>query len=143
MRIKAEHIEEEPINLMPLIDMVFLLLIFFLVATTIAQEEREIAVQLPGAAAVEPLSAPPQQLIINILEDGQTKVAGTIYTRPQLSAVLTSLSQNESEREVLIRADLRSIHKHLASVVSLCSKAGITEFKIGYIIEEPQPQKTH
>ena len=62
MRIRDTSGEEEAsLNMTPLIDMVFLLLIFFLVATTFAQEERKLDIQLPATATIQPLSAPPQR----------------------------------------------------------------------------------
>lgn len=141
MRIKIEQTDEEAaVNLMPLIDMVFLLLIFFLVATTIAQEEREIAVQLPGTSTVEPLSATPKQLIINIRSDGTLRVAGQTYDAAELDALLGRIAGDQPQREVLIRADERSIHKYFAGVANLCRKVGIDEVKIGYIVDEPTSQ---
>lgn len=140
MRIRQEQSEEEaPINLMPLIDMVFLLLIFFLVATTFAQEEREINIQLPGTSLAQALSAPPQQVIINILADGTTKVGGRTYDRRQLSDMLSRVADEQPDREVLIRADERSIVKYFAGVAGLCRRVGINEVKIGYILEQPRP----
>jgi len=132
--------DEEPINLMPLIDMVFLLLIFFLVATTIASEERELNMQLPTTAAAQPLNAPPPQLIINILEDGTMKVAGDAYDRDQLAGVLVNVATNEPDRKILIRADLNSIHMHLAAVLTLCVESGIDESNIGYLFQQPGNQ---
>ncbi len=141
MRIRDLTSEsEEPINLMPLIDMVFLLLIFFLVATTIAQEEREVNIQLPATADVQPLSAPPKQVIINIQADGTPKISGREYTRSALLELLEQVARNEPDREVLIRADERSLHKYFAGVASVCRRAGIDEVKIGYILEQAQPQ---
>ena len=70
------HEQEEPYNLVPLTDMVFNLLIFFMAATTFAQVEKELGIELPQASALTPLSAPPKQLIINIEQDGQIIVAG-------------------------------------------------------------------
>lgn len=137
MRIRQEQGEQEPpVNLMPLIDMVFLLLIFFLVATTFAQEEREINLQLPSTSLVQPISAPPRQVIINILADGRTKVSGRVCTREQLEAMLRSVVRDEPDREVLIRADERSIVKYFAGVASLCRKVGIGELKLGFILEQ-------
>ena len=75
MRIRQTNVQEDaPINLMPLLDMVFLLLIFFLIATTFAQEERDTSIQLPGTSMAEPIAAPPHQVIINIRSDGTTAV---------------------------------------------------------------------
>jgi len=137
MRIRTKFQPEAPPNLMPLIDMVFLLLIFFLVATTFSQEEREIAAQLPAAAReINPMSAPPRQLIINILHDGTIKVSGKTVTRERISAMLAQVAGDEPDRNVMVRADKRSIHQHFAWVVSEARYRGIKEVKIGYIVEE-------
>lgn len=143
MRIRGPGEEQEtPINLMPLIDMVFLLLIFFLVATSFAQEERDQRVKLPITSSPEPLSAPPRQVIINILHDGTTKVGGRLYERDKLQGLLARVAKNEPDRMVLIRADERSIHKYFAGVASLCRRVGIDEVKIGYILQGPEAQAT-
>ena len=136
MRIhKPETDEEAPINLMPLIDMVFLLLIFFLVATTIAQEEREQALQLPPDARSQSLSDPPKQIIINIMKDGTLKVSGKAYAPNDLATMLEQVAENEPNREVLIRADELSIHRYFAGVARMCRQVGINELKIGYVFD--------
>ena len=141
MRIRDSQGEQDmPINLMPLIDMVFLLLIFFLVATSFAQEERDQRVKLPITSSPKPLSAPPRQVIINVLADGTTTIGGRAYPPDKLQALLRRVSHNEPNRMVLIRADQRSIHKYFAGVVRLCLKAGINEVKIGYIVQGPEAQ---
>ena len=82
MRIKDPLSEpEEPFNLIPLTDMVFNLLIFFMAATSFTQIEKEMAVQLPKTAPFQTMSAPPKQLVINIKADGSTVVAGKTYER--------------------------------------------------------------
>ena len=135
MRIRPSPLQEEaPVNLMPLIDMVFLLLIFFLVATTFAQEERDTSLQLPGTSVLRPLSAVPQQVIINITADGATKVGGRIYSRKELAEMLSRVARTQPDRQVLIRADERSLHRHFAGVADLCRKVGIDELKIGYLL---------
>ena len=141
MRIRGpEDDQDTPVNLMPLIDMVFLLLIFFLVATSFAQEERDQRVKLPITSSPKPLSAPPRQVIINILHDGSTKVGGRIHSREELVALLGRVSRDEPDRMVLVRADERSLHKYFAGVASLCKKVGINELKIGYIWQGPHAQ---
>ena len=142
MRIRCPQGEsgEEPVNLMPLLDMVFLLLIFFLVATSFAQEERDQRVRLPVTSSPKPLSAPPRQVIINILADGTTKVGARAYEREELQKLLARVAKNEPERMVLIRADEQSLHKYFAGVASLCRNVGINEVKIGYIFQGPQAQ---
>ena len=135
MRIRHESESEAPPNLMPLIDMVFLLLIFFLVATTFSQEERDLDVQLPSTATAQPLSAPPQQLIINILQDGTMKVSGRTLNLQQLSDMLHRVARDEPNRTVLIRADERSLHRYFARAANLCRQSGINPLNIGYLAD--------
>ena len=135
----TETEQEEPLNMTPLIDMVFLLLIFFLVATTFRQEERELGVQLPNLSSNAPLSAVPTQLVINIHEDGRLIVSGSTYGDTELEELLTQVATRDPSREVLIRADERSMHRYFANVASICRRAGVDEVKIGYIVQEPTP----
>lgn len=139
MRIRdKQDVQEEPINLLPLIDTLFFLLMFFLVGTQFKEEERDIGVQLPGLSSSQPLSALPQQLIINIREDGQAIVAGKVYGTEELGGMLKSMADSGTGREVLIRADERSMHRYFAGVAALARRAGINEVKIGYVVEEPR-----
>ena len=74
MLIQAEnenHALGASIELTPLIDMVFLLLIFFLVATTFHQTEREMQIALPVASSSAPISAMMQELIVNVDVEGR------------------------------------------------------------------------
>jgi biopolymer transport protein ExbD len=137
VRIREQSYEEESgVNLTPLIDMVFLLLIFFLVATKFAQEERDAKVNLPKAGPERPMSEAPSQLIINILRDGSLTVGGGPVSWQQLGDVLAETARNAPHRTVLIRADEKSYHMYYAEVVRLCHYVGIAEAKIGYLIDE-------
>ena len=139
MQIRQTQSDEEPaVNLMPLIDMVFLLLIFFLIATTFAQEERDANVQLPASQEEQPLSAPPQQLIINIRANGEIMIGTqTLKDYADLQKMLIRVVDADPAREVLIRCDERAIHKYFAAVVRLCREVGINQAKIGYMFTEP------
>ena len=139
MRIVHEPPEEGfPINLTNMIDVFLMLLIFFLVATTFAREERDARVQLPGAASVRPISAPPRDLVINILQDGSISILGNPVNAADLSAMLMRIAKEDPERNVLIRADERSLMKYFAGVARICRAAGVNELKIGYVVEKPE-----
>ena len=137
MRIRDPHTEtEEPYNLVPLTDMVFNLLIFFLCATTFVQIEKDLKVQLPKTtSAFAPLSAPPKQLIINIRKDGTITVAGKDYALDALSPVVKSAAESNPEQTVIVRADEQSIMKYFAGVARTSRSAGIKEARIVYLDE--------
>ena len=127
---------EEPINMTSMMDMVFNLLIFFLVATTMAQEELDMQVKLPHSSSTRALSAPPKQLVINIQEDGTVVVSTQTYNDAALAEMLGRVARDEPDRNVLIRADKDGAFGHFAHVVDMCHQAGISEAKIGYLREQ-------
>jgi biopolymer transport protein ExbD len=138
MHIRADAGQDDsPINLTPMMDVVFNLLIFFLVATQIVQEEREMAVKLPETTQAEADQAPPRQLILNIREDGTVVVSGKPHDIAALSQMLAGVAKERPARNILIRADERSTFKHFADVMDLCRRAGIAEAKIGYVQQSP------
>jgi biopolymer transport protein ExbD len=138
MRIHDPHSEnEEPYNLVPLTDMVFNLLIFFMCATTFVQIEKDLKVQLPKASgAFVPISAPPKQLVINIQQDGTTTISGKTYEPAALSALVASSVKGNPEQIVIIRADERSIMKYFAAVAQTCRQAGVREARVVYLGEK-------
>jgi len=139
MRIKPpQDNSEDPLNMTPMIDMVFNLLIFFLVATTLSAEEREHTVQLPTTGAPQALSQPPKELIINIDRDGSTKVNGKTVERDALRTLLAEAKAEKPPRNVLIRADQESIHRYFAGVAALCHEVGISNLNIGYVFDKPK-----
>ena len=141
MRIHDPHTEsEEPYNLVPLTDMVFNLLIFFMCATTFVQIEKDLKVQLPKASSTfVPISAPPKQLVINIEQDGATTVAGKTYSEPDLASLVASAVKVNPDQTVIIRADERSIMKYFAAVAQSCRRAGVKETRVVYLGEKPSP----
>jgi biopolymer transport protein ExbD len=137
MRIKDPQSEgEEPYNLVPLTDMVFNLLIFFMCATTFAQVEKELSVQLPQASSsFKPLSAAPEQLIINVKEDGSAIVAGRTYDLSALAELVAAALKRDDRLSVIVRADERAIVRHFAAVASTCRHAGVQEARLSYLDE--------
>ncbi len=120
MRLPPAEAESEGPNLTPVIDIVFLLLIFFLVATQFDEEEREIATRLAEVVDAQPLTKPPQELIVNILQEGTYKVHGKIYQEEALGQLLHDLSLKNPHQSVQIRADERVPFRYPARVMSLC-----------------------
>jgi len=140
MRIRERENEDEaPINLMPLIDMVFLLLIFFLVATTISQEERDLSLTLPELSEPRALSDVPKQMIINIRPNGDFRIDKQILDATQLQAALHNYVDRRPDAEVLIRADEQSIHRYFADVMAMCHAAGISEPRVAFLPPPKQP----
>ena len=134
MRIHDISEAEEPYNLVPLTDMVFNLLIFFLCATTFVQIEKDLAVQLPKTSSeFTPLSAAPRELIINITKDGSNVVNGKTYADPELSKLVAASVKGRPDQTVIIRADENSVMRYFAHVAEICRNQHVNSAKLVYL----------
>lgn len=129
MRLPPPEAESEGPNLTPIIDVVFLLLIFFLVATRFDQEEREISTRLAEVVKAQPLSMPPNEIIINISEKGEYLVVGETLDQQALADFLHDLSiKNPGTQTVQIRADERVPFGFPARVMGICEEERIEHY---------------
>lgn len=129
MRLPDAEPEGEGHNLTPLIDVVFLLLIFFLVATRFDQEEREISTRLAEVAKAQPLSMPPNEVIVNITDKGEYVVLGETLDEDALSGFFHDLSiKNPGTQTVQIRADERVPFRFPARVMGICERERIEHY---------------
>lgn len=133
MRLPPENTDQDGPNLTPVIDVVFLLLIFFLVATRYDQEERELDITLPEVAQAQPLSMTPE-LIINVSEEGKYHVVRNEYSEPQLAQLIAESKKNNPHQSALIRGDGESALKFAVRVMGMCNKAGM-DYRIAALQE--------
>jgi len=123
MRLPEADSEAEGPNLTPVIDIVFLLLIFFLVATRFHQEEKHLPVQL--ASAVEPRSrtSGARVFVINVTKEGQYVFRGQKLNRYQVDDLIRQDKQNnpqQAAQSVQIRPDHRTPFGPIAVVMGIC-----------------------
>ncbi|MCA9239631.1 MAG: biopolymer transporter ExbD [Planctomycetales bacterium] len=119
------------LSLTPLIDVVFLLLIFFLVASRFEQEERAMEVDLPQVAQNEPTVFPGQEYFVTITPDGNYFMDGKRMSLAVLRAQLKSISQaNPGKQSVTIRADQNASAAALVLALDACNQADIRQKNI-------------
>ncbi len=116
-----------PIDLTPVIDMVFLLLIFFLVATTFHQTEREMKIALPFANSSAPISRLLQELVINVDVEGRIIVNGRQLTGDELRILVKDAVAVNPEQQVTVRGDRNAAYAAVVTVLDVCKGAGIQE----------------
>ena len=112
--------EAKEINVAPLIDMVFILLIFFLVTTSFVAET---GVTVDRAAAVTATSLERENILISIDAHGNLYMEGKALRLPSLGAMVRQ-QVSATGRPVVIIADAASRHDTLMSVLDECKKAG-------------------
>ncbi len=109
------------INISPLIDIVFILLIFFIV-TTVFLEETGVEVDKPTAASSQQLEK--QSILIAITAEGQIYHAGQQLTLQGLRSVLQRKLRNNEDTPVIIRPDTNGRNGRLVAVMDIASQAG-------------------
>ncbi|MDP6380198.1 MAG: biopolymer transporter ExbD, partial [Phycisphaerae bacterium] len=112
MTFRESEREEDRLELTPLIDCIFLLLIFFLVTTSFYKLERELTVNLPQSSEGEAREKePPSEIIINVLKDGTLYVNRVEKSYDELLQVLTDAVEKFPGIPVIIRGDELAYHK--------------------------------
>lgn len=128
MIISTEQDSQSPsIDLAPLIDMVFLLLIFFLVATTFQQSEREMQILLPEAESAAPITMSLREIVINVAADGSIVVGGATRTTEELRELVAQAVESNPDQKVSVRADRGVAYGLVASVLDACKSAGVND----------------
>lgn len=126
---------EVSVDLTPIIDMVFLLLIFFLVATTFQQTEREMKVALPAAASAGPITASLREIVVNVDAMGRIIVAGRALSHEDLRALIGDAVQANPQQKVTIRGDRTVAYAAIVSVLDACKSSGIQEPFLDTVLE--------
>ena len=123
MRLPPPDPDSDGPNLTPVIDVVFLLLIFFLVATKFDQQERLVSINLAEIFKPEPMAVGSKEVIINITKEGKYFVGDQALTEVTLADVLHGVAiSNPGQRNVQIRADQEVQFKHPLTVMGLCKQ---------------------
>lgn len=129
--MKALQEEENfEIPMTSLIDVVFLLLIFFLVATNFTRREMDHAVTLPQSESGVKPSNVPTRLVINIREDGTLVVNGRIMVEDELRGLVTDFAAAHPERPAVIRADARVTYQAVMKVFGICRSGGVQSINL-------------
>lgn len=118
-------------NLTPLIDVVFLLLIFIMVTARFEQEDRQLDVALPTASEAKPLTAETSQVFVNIDDQGNYVLDGKTLRADEVEAALRqAAADHPANVRVIIRADGRVPFEFVVSVMDICNRSGIADYSV-------------
>jgi len=125
MRMLGRTETKFDIAMTPLIDMMFLLIIFFLVSTAFIDPERDQAVRLPEASKGSAAQKQDEDIVVNIRQGGVLVVNERILTIDQLEKQLAAAARKNPKQIVKIRGDALAYHKQVVRVLEACQKAKI------------------
>ena len=138
-RFKNRSSGKRVIDMTPMIDCVFQLLLFFMIASRFEEEskvsgEGSLDANLPDAVAAMPMVMRPKEMIVNINVRGEYYVGGDLHTEAQLAERLQRAGvNNPGNQPIVIRGDERADWKFIARVMSLCNQAGIRDYRVAVL----------
>ena len=131
MKFRRRAREELELNLTPLIDVVFLLLIFFMVSTTF-QKESEISLQLPKASE-DPVEVPAEQLEVVVNAAGKFFINDTELVNTDIETLrqaLFDLTGGQRDVPITIRADAQTPHQAVVTAMDAAAQLGLSRMSI-------------
>ena len=131
MRFKTKTRSKAPaLALTSMLDVIFLLLCFFVTASVFSQWESEISIKLPNATTAEMPERMPGEIILNLSREGLVSVNGRTLGHDELKGKLSRIARFYPGQPVIIRADRDTKYDFLVKVIDTCRAADIWNFSL-------------
>lgn len=118
-------------NMTPMIDVVFLLIIFFLVSSHLAKQESQLELELPTAVmSDDDIEVDTPRVTVNVKSDGSLWLAGRVIERAQLQTTFANVKKKEGPNiEVRIRSSRSAPYSAVEPIMLACTKCGVWNVK--------------
>ena len=113
-----------------MLDVIFLLLCFFVAVSVFSQWENEISIKLPSAETSDEPDRLPGEIIVNLAKDGTVVVNGKLLELADLQARLKKVAKFYPGQPVIIRADKELAYEKLVKVIDTCRAADVWNFSL-------------
>jgi biopolymer transport protein ExbD len=125
------------IQLIPLIDIMFFCLIFFMILSAYYHVEAQLDITVPKSAHSTDVAKSTNTIVINVSSSGTYTVNGEAYDAAHLDSLLKQLKSLSQEQAVIIRADEKTFHKYIIETLDICARNNIQD--ISFATSEGQP----
>jgi len=120
----------------PMIDIMFLLLIFFMTAAVYAQWEKKIGIKVPVTQTYDAGMRSEGEIIINIEADGGIFIGTAKITEQRLYNLLSDAAPEYQNQPIIIRADAETKHRDVMKIMDICRKVGIWNISFAVLPEQ-------
>ena len=127
---KNKRSQAPAVQMASLMDVVFLLLCFFVTSSVFSQWETEVAITLPTAKSATIPGRMPGEIILNLNADGKVSVNGHALSLEEVTKRLTRIAENFPGQPVVIRADKTCSYETLMSLIDACRTANVWNFSL-------------
>jgi biopolymer transport protein ExbD len=118
------------INLTPMLDVVFNLIVFFMVGTKFVEMDRSIQVDVPKVSDAGPLTSAPVRRVVTVTREGETALDGRTMSLGEVTSELAAARKEYPELAVLVKGDGEGRFQSVADALSACTRAGIADTSI-------------
>lgn len=132
MPLKTSELEEPSLNLTSMLDIVMLLIIFFMLSTQFREEEKQYDVKLPAVADATALTGQPDELVVNVAADGTITVRTEQVSLEDLEAVMREAHDRFPGQAVILRGDGSGQYQHVMDAMSACRRGGIKNLSLAH-----------
>ncbi len=136
------HLDEQPsLNMTPMIDIVFLLIIFFMVGTKfteLSESEQTIPLNVPKISKAGAMSPAPKKKVINVFKSGSITLDNHPVSIPELTQQLTHAHKQYNKLGVIVRGDGEGNFQRVASVLGAVREAGISDMGISVRLNQTE-----
>jgi biopolymer transport protein ExbD len=125
MKFQKSQLEPAAMQLAPMIDIVFLLLIFFIVTWQFSRSETELKISVPSSQEGADPKRVLGEIIVNVRANGEVVVEGQVMSQDQLKQKLSAIARQHQNQPVRLRGDSKAEYQMMVEVIDTCQKAGI------------------
>ncbi|NNE93047.1 MAG: biopolymer transporter ExbD [Verrucomicrobiales bacterium] len=136
MKFRDQRQETAELELAPMMDVVFLLLIFFIVTWQFARFERDMDISVPAAEEAGDTPRQVGEIIVNVREGGEIILNGSEVSEDQLLSRLNRISQEFPDQAVILRGHATADFQYIINVLDQIKKAGI--WNVAFATTQPE-----
>ncbi len=136
--MKFQNREPQPaaMQMAPMIDIVFLLLIFFIVTWQFSREEMDLKIAVPTSEEGADPKRVLGEIVLNVRADGSVSVWGETTSKDQLKDTLSAIATQHENQPVRVRGDATTPFQRIVEVIDTCQQAGI--WNISFATQRPE-----
>ena len=139
MKLRARRVEDPDINLISLIDILLVLVLFFMLSATFVQEGR-LRIELPQARLMPESHQGPENIVVVVTQNGSYRVNDRDLvnaSRETLRAAVLKIAGTSRDARITLRADGRATHQSVVTAMDVLGRLGFAELNIATISPDP------
>ena len=139
MKLRARRVEDPEINLISLIDILLVLVLFFMLSATFVQEGR-LRVELPQARLLPESHEGPEHIVVAVTQNGSYRVNDRDLvnsSRETLRAAVLKIAGDKRDSRITLRADGRATHQSVVTAMDVLGRLGFAELNIATVSPDP------